>query len=283
MRFIVYSCCVFVFLVLLACNPNETGTSIPNMVLVNGDQRHQITSFYIDIHEVTNADFLIFVEATGYNTIAEQEIDWEEMKEQLPPDTPQMHDSLMAPGSLVFRPTNQPVNLHDHSQWWEWVRGATWRHPAGPESDINNKDDHPVVHLAYTDAEVYCKWKGKRLPTESEWMWAGNERNISYHESTLPEANLYQGLFPYQNTVQDGYEHASPVKSYPPNALGLYDMAGNVWEWCSDIHPSDRYQRVMKGGSYLCNAQYCAGYNTSQQMWTTEDSAMSHLGCRCVK
>lgn len=268
-----------------SCNsPEHHLSAIPDMVFLPSHPSQQIDAFFIDITEVTNAQFRQFVDSTGYVTIAEKAIDWQELAAQLPEGTTKLPDSLLAPGSLVFTPTEYPVDLRDHSQWWEWTPGADWKHPTGPSSHIDRLSDHPVVHIAYADADAYCKWKGKRLPTEAEWEWAANEGK--FKEVTidkLPEANLYQGLFPYQNTVRDGYEHSAPVKSYPPNTLGIYDLAGNVWEWCSDYLKHEAHQRVIKGGSFLCNAQYCAGYESTQQMWTTTDSAMNHLGCRCVK
>ena len=207
--------------------------------------RHEvsISPFLMDVTEVTNQEFAKFVEETGYVTIAEQEINWEEMSQQLPPDTPKPPDSVLQPGSLVFKATDGPVDLRDYSQWWAWTIGADWRHPLGPESDIDGKGDFPVVHISWEDAKAYAEWAGKRLPTEAEWEWAsmgglddpkypwGNESI----EQAYDKANFWQGFFPYENLEKDGFYNASPVKSYDPNGYGLYDMAGNVSEWSWNI------------------------------------------------
>lgn len=278
-----------------------------------------VEGFYMDIHEVTNAQFAQFVEQTGYVTVAERKIDWKEMKKQLPPDTPKPHDSILQPGSLVFKKTKSSVpNLYDYSQWWEWKIGANWRHPNGPDTDIDGKENHPVVHIAFEDAQAYCKWAGRRLPTEAEWEYAaragqtgstffwGNDVSLlsSY-------ANSWEGEFPVQNTQEDGYERRAPIQSYPKNDFGLYDMAGNVWEWTSDwyntnyyrqlestnkvainpqgaenaLNPNNPYvnEKVIKGGSFLCSASYCASYRISARMATSPDSGQEHLGFRTVR
>ncbi len=276
----------------------------------------QVSAFWMDETEVTNAQFAEFVKATGYVTVAERPVDWEEMKKELPPGTPKPPDSLLQPGALVFHKTEQPVSLNDPSQWWSWTIGANWRHPEGPGSSIEGKENHPVVQIAWEDAAVYAKWAGKRLPTEAEWEWAarggnkdmiypwGNE-NVNEGE---PKANFWQGLFPYKNTLQDGHLTTAPVKSYPPNGYGLYDMAGNVWEWCSDwfdfgfyqkneasgedvagperaFNPAMPYQqeKVIRGGSFLCSEEYCSGYRNSRRMGSTVDTGLNHTGFRCVK
>ena len=282
--------------------------------------RHEvsISPFLMDVTEVTNQEFAKFVEETGYVTIAEQEINWEEMSQQLPPDTPKPPDSVLQPGSLVFKATDGPVDLRDYSQWWAWTIGADWRHPLGPESDIDGKGDFPVVHISWEDAKAYAEWAGKRLPTEAEWEWAsmgglddpkypwGNESI----EQAYDKANFWQGFFPYENLEKDGFYNASPVKSYDPNGYGLYDMAGNVWEWCEDKYhvsaydqddkkglvenpqgPRESYdpmepyvpKHVIRGGSFLCNDSYCSGYRVARRMRSSKDSGFNHTGFRCVK
>lgn len=276
-----------------------------------------IKAFYMDETEVTNADFKAFVDETGYITVAERPLDWELLKKDLPPDTPMPPDSLMEPGALVFKATNQPVPLNDPSRWWSWVIGASWKHPEGPHSSITNKMEHPVVQIAWEDAKAYAKWAGKRLPAESEWEWAargGLKDNIYPWGNNAVEdeghkfANYWQGLFPYQNSEKDGYVGTAPVKSFPPNQYGLYDMAGNVWEWCEDwydatfylqksaqdnsavgpsrsFNPSNPYTqvKVLRGGSFLCNDEYCSGYRNSRRMQSSPDTGLNHTGFRCVK
>ena len=277
-----------------------------------------VDGFFMDITEVTNANFKKFVDATGYETVAEKAIDWEEMKKQLPEGTPKPHDSIMQPGSLIFKKTKNPVsNLYDFSQWWNWSIGANWKHPEGAESAINGKMNEPVVHISYEDAQAYCKWSGRRLPTEAEWERAakGNAENATYFwgndESSLAlMANTWEGQFPVNNNRTDGFEARAPVKSFLPNDFGLYDMAGNVWEWTSDWYNTKYYQevskrntvlmnpkgaenafnqsdiyakeKVIKGGSFLCNASYCASYRISARMATSLDSSLEHLGFRTV-
>lgn len=277
-----------------------------------------VNGFFMDISEVTNGDYQEFVDATGYKTVAEREIDWEEMKKQVPPGTPRPHDSIMKPGSLTFKKNKTSVpNLYDFSQWWQWTIGANWKHPSGPSSDIRGKENHPVVHIAYEDALAYCEWAGRRLPTEAEWERAarGNQEATLFtwgDDSTILSkmANTWEGEFPVNNTQVDGFEFRAEVKSYPPNDFGLYDMAGNVWEWTNDWYNSNYYkqmkaggkvvanpqgadrpfnegnpyarERVIKGGSFLCSASYCASYRISARMATSLDSSQEHLGFRTV-
>ena len=282
--------------------------------------KHQvkIDGFWMDEHEVTNAQFAEFVNATGYVTIAERPVDWEEIKKQLPPDTPKPADSVLQPGALVFKATNGPVPMNDPGQWWEWVIGADWKHPEGPGSSIEDRMDHPVVQIAWDDASAYAQWMGKRLPTESEWEWASrgglSEPIYPWGNQSIEQAaqlaNFWQGHFPFDNRKDDGYSGTAPVKSYPPNGYGLYDMAGNVWEWCSDWYHIEAYTRmkqigvadnpagpadsfdpqepytpkkVVRGGSYLCNDSYCSGYRVSRRMKSSRDSGLNHTWFRCVR
>ncbi|QDU71007.1 formylglycine-generating enzyme family protein [Mucisphaera calidilacus] len=329
-------------LVLTACTSlvAEPGEAPEGMVWVEGgrftmgwdgpegryDERpaHQVEvdGFWIDRTEVTNGQFRAFVEATGYVTIAERPVDWAEMKQQVPPGTPRPPDEVLVPGSLVFTPPDRAVNLRDYTQWWTWTPGASWRQPEGPGSSIVGRDDYPVVQVAWDDAMAYATWAGKRLPTEAEWERAArfgrDGARFTWGDELMPEgrqmANIWQGRFPYRNTGGDGFVGVAPVGRFPPNELGLHDMAGNVWEWTLDQFRPDAYRqrvarlgeetccvnptgpetaadprnpfskdsRVHKGGSYLCHASYCESYRPSAKMASPPDSAMNHLGFRCV-
>ena len=317
----------------LSCTEKKSDNNYSGMVLIKGDtflmgsndsEGHpderpmhevKINSFWIDITEVTNLQFKEFVDATGYITTAEMKPDWNELKKDLPPNTPKPDESLLVPASLVFKKNENITNLNNHTQWWNWVKGANWRHPGGEGTSIDGKDNHPVIHVSWFDAMAYAKWKGRRLPTEAEWEFAsrGGLKNNKYSWGNDPNlskyANTWEGTFPKNNIKIDGFESTSPVKSYPPNNYGLYDMSGNVWEWCSDLYnfnyystlsntiadnpkgpeksfdPNEPYseKRVVRGGSYLCSKSYCTGYRNSMRMKSTPDTGSMHTGFRTVK
>jgi formylglycine-generating enzyme len=270
---------------------------------------HRVTvdGFWIDEHSVTAADYRRFVRETGYTTVAERPLDAADYADADP--------ELLVPGSLVFRKTSGPVELNDVRNWWEYVPGAYWKKPAGPGSTINGRDRHPVVQVAYEDAEAYATWAGKSLPTEAEWEYAArgglDGARFAWGEDEVPNgsrmANTWQGEFPWRNSKDDGFEGTSPVGSFEPNGYGLLDMCGNVWEWTSDffrMQHDDEVERpccaprnprvsapqsdepiprrVIKGGSHLCAPNYCLRYRPAARQGETVDTSTGHIGFRCV-
>ena len=276
--------------------------------------RATVDEFWMDQIPVTNREFRRFVEATGYITFAEIAPDAE--------DYPGAPPHMLKAGSLVFSPPDHPVDLRNFANWWTFKFGANWRRPYGKGSSIRGLDDHPVVHIAYRDAEAYAMWAGKQLPTEAEWEFAArgglDGAEFAWGNEFTPGgrhmANTWQGQFPHENCVEDGYERTSPVKGFPPNGYGLYDMIGNVWEWSTDWYSprhtadapkaccvpenprggreADSYdpsqphikipRKVIKGGSYLCAPNYCRRYRPSARHAEAVDTSTSHLGFRCV-
>lgn len=258
---------------------------------------HRVTlsPFSISQTEVTNAQFARFVDATKYVTTAERAPSWAELQKQLPPGTEKPDDALLVPGSMVFK-----------DQRWQWTPGASWQHPEGPGSDLRTRGQHPVVHVSWEDANAYAKWRGGQLPTEAQWEFAARSGQNGHRYTwgddwpDKPMANVWEGKFPETNSGTDGAIGTAPVRSYAPNAAGLYDLAGNVWEWTADwyapfdgttaanptgpkIAAGPEPLRVIRGGSFLCAANYCASYRTSARRSTTADSSLSHLGFRIVK
>ena len=273
--------------------------------------RVYVDGFWMDQNDVTNAQFEKFVRATGYVTIAERKPRSE--------DFPRAPPENLVAGSVVFSPPGHPVPLDDFLRWWTYVPGANWRYPLGPKSNIKNKGDYPVVHIAYEDAEAYAKWAGKRLPTEAEWEFAARGglagKPFVWGDAFRPNgkwmANTHHGNFPNTDTGDDGYVGIAPVAQYPANNYGLYDMAGNVWQWTADWYRPDYYQtlastgpvtrnpkgpdssydptepnqpkKVLRGGSYLCTDQYCSRYVVGTRGKGEISTGTNHLGFRCVK
>jgi formylglycine-generating enzyme len=272
--------------------------------------RVDVDGFFMDKTDVTNAEFARFVGATGYVTVAERKPRAE--------DFPGAPPKNLVAGSVVFTQPDHPVSLDNHFHWWSYVRGANWRHPLGPDSDIKGKDNYPVVHVAYEDALAYARWAGKRLPTEAEWEFAARGglagKPFVWGDEFRPQgkwmANTYQGHFPDSDTGEDGHIGIAPVAQYAPNGYGLYDMAGNVWQWTSDWYRPDYYQqlaalggvarnpqgpdssfdpadpgqpkRVHRGGSFLCTDQYCSRYMVGTRGKGEVSTGTNHLGFRCV-
>ena len=234
----------------------------------------------VDETEVTNLQFQKFIKETGYVTTAERDFTLQVSNGK------EIVDSLFRAGSLVFKKTSGPVPLDDYSQWWEFTQGAYWTAPNGVGSSINDKMDHPVVHISFEDAQEFAKWAGKRLPTESEWEYlasSGTNHKFAWGNASASEssskANFWQGFFPFENKLLDGYEGTAPVKTYEPNLFGLYEMSGNVWEWCVDSNGNP----IVKGGSFLCNDSYCSGYRVASRMPNDRESSLNHTGFRLVK
>jgi len=271
----------------------------------------RVDSFWIDETPVTNTRFARFVAETGHVTLVEKAPD--------PRDYPGMDPALAVPGSLVFTRTDAPVPLYDHSQWWRFVAGADWRHPTGPESGIEGLEDHPVVHIAFEDADAYAKWAGKALPTEAEWEFAARGglegAEFAWGDSLAPDgavlANYWQGMFPFASRKPGGAFRTTPVRSFPANGYGLSDMIGNIWEWTRDWYGTPRpakspccaianprgaaigesydphtgtriARKVLKGGSHLCAENYCQRYRPAARHAQEIDSATSHIGFRCI-
>jgi formylglycine-generating enzyme len=265
----------------------------------------QVDAFAIEQHPVTNAQFSEFVAATGYLTVAQRPLE--------PALFPDLAPEELQPGALAFTPTPGPVDLSDWRQWWRWSPGADWRHPFGSKSNIDDKADHPVVQIAYEDAEAYASWAGRRLPSEAEWEYAaraGGGTTYAWGEEVKPEgrlmANTWQGHFPYQNTGANGWIGTSPVGSFPLSGFGLSDMIGNVWEWttttyqarhvvaapCCGPSPAtspatsmsvdQNTRKALKGGSHLCAPEYCLRYRPAARSPQSLDTSTTHIGFRCV-
>ena len=318
------------------CNEEVTSTStqreppFPDMVWVPGGtfrmgsdthypeerpvHRVAVDGFWIDRYPVTNARFARFIESTAHVTFAEVPPN--------PADYPGALPDMIYAGSLVFVKPSGPVDRRNIGNWWQFLRGADWRHPQGPASGIEQRADHPVVHVAYADAEAFARWEGKTLPTEAEWEFAArgglDGAPYAWGDEFLPGdrhmANTWQGEFPWSNSVTDGYEGTSPVGAFPPNGYGLYDMIGNVWEWTTDWyepkHPADAIKacctphnprggreaasydprqpeikiprKVLKGGSHLCAPNYCRRYRPAARFPEPIDTSTSHVGFRCI-
>lgn len=263
-----------------------------------------VGGFWMDRFEVTNADYAEFAAATGYVTLAERMPD--------PAHYPDANPSLLVPGSMVFRRPPSTIDAQDPANWWTYVPGACWKHPGGPESSLAGLEQHPVVHMAYEDAQAYAAWAGKQLPTEAEWEFAArgglDQKEFAWGDELTPNgrfmANTWQGRFPVEDRALDGYAGTSPVGAFPGNGFGLHDMIGNVWEWTRDWYArhshvphatSDRRDesrdpaakpetpcKAVKGGSYLCSPNYCQRYRPAARMAQPIDTSTGHLGFRCV-
>lgn len=294
------------------------GTDNPQFPDESPAHRVTLDGYWMDATEVTNAQFAEFVKATGYITVAEKKVNREDLVGQVA-DVASIPEENLVAGSICFNSKFDPKTLRkDHPLWpyqvWKYVGGASWKQPEGPDSNLEDRMNHPVVHVAWDDALAYCQWKGHRLPTEAEWEYAargGREgEEYPWGNDRTPDQkwmnNIWQGEFPLQNDVSDGFQHTSPAKSFPPNAYGLYDLSGNVWEWCSDWYQPDFYRhsrqrnpqgppfsidplepnipkRVQRGGSFMCSDNYCLGYRVAARMKGDTQSGTFHCGFRTVK
>ena len=301
----------------------ENPENIPNTALAQPDEfpKHtvQVSSFYMDEHEVTVKQYLEFVEATGYKTVAEYDVDWDELKHQLPEGTPKPDDVMLKAGALVFHYVSREISKDNLANWWSFVQDVNWKNPDGKTPKLDAILNHPVTQISWYDAMAYAKWANKRLPSEAEYEYAmrGSSENTMYPwgnemlTNTSDKGNFLQGDFPYENTNEDGFENAAPVKSFPPNVYGLYDIAGNVWEWTLDWYGANYYEllknrntialnplgpektnevynahatnKVVRGGSFLCNDSWCSGFRNARRMRLSPDSGMQHVGFRCVR
>ena len=277
----------------------------------------KLNDFYMDTHEVTVKQFEEFVKATNYTTVAELDINWEELKKQLPAGTPKPDLAHLKAGSLLFKYLNGNTQTETLDQWWVFTQGVSWRNPNGLNPKLSDIYDNPVTHISWYDALAYAKWAGKRLPTEAEYEYAmrGGQDNTMYPwgnskiDSKARQGNFFQGNFPYSNTKDDGFEKVAPVMSFEPNNYGLYDISGNVWEWTMDWYSAKYYldvvniqsdnpkgpektfevfnpnatHKVVRGGSFLCNDSWCSGYRNARRMRLSPDSGMEHLGFRLVR
>jgi len=288
----------------------------------------RVAGFWMDRTHVTNTQFAAFVKATGYVTNAERKLDWEAIRGQFAPGTPKPPDSELVPGAMVFVGTHEQVPLDDYSRWWAFVPGADWRHPQGPRSSIEGKDEHPVVQVSYEDVLAYAKWAGKRLPTEAEWEFAARggleQATYAWGDDLAPKgqtmANIWEGrqerfpvVKPIVSAKAGGAVGTSPAATFPANGYGLYDMTGNAWQWVADWYRADQFvtqaregkvidprgpaesydpedrgaplnapKRVIRGGSFLCNVDYCLSYRPSARRGCDPVNPMSHLGFRLV-
>jgi formylglycine-generating enzyme required for sulfatase activity len=288
----------------MGCEGCEMPDALPSHLV-------EVDGFWMDRTPLTNTEFERFAKTTGYVTVAERTLD--------PADYPGVPPDKLVPGSAVFQPTSEPVPLHNPLRWWKYAPGASWKRPEGPGSSLRGRADHPVVHIAFEDAQAYARWAGKRLPTEAEFEFAargGLDRHLypwgnEFRPGNKPLANTWQGRFPARDEADDGYAGTSPVRAFPPNGYGLYDVGGNVWQWCADWYRPDYYsvlasaggvaknpqgpdtsydpqepgnaKRVIRGGSYLCTDQYCARYLVGSRGKSEVTSGTSNLGFRLVR